>query len=146
MPATPAGGFDTRRDDAIRLEAILANSGDLDLAATDGPTGYWGTGLDTALRGYQKRNGLKVDGWLRPGGPTIAHMREALGPILDGFARPSPDEVDAHHESLEAGEGPLVAISPKADLAPIPGLPDIGEAGRRSNAGQFSVIQPPTRK
>lgn len=57
-------GFDTRRDDAIRIEAILANSGDLDLAETDGPTGYWGTGLDTALRRYQKRNGLAVDGWL----------------------------------------------------------------------------------
>ncbi len=133
-------GFDTRRADAIRLEGILANSGDLDLTATDGPTGYWGSALDTAVRRYQKRNGLAVDGWLRPGGPTIAHMRDTLGSVLDGFAPPTPDEIDAHHASLESDGLPLVAISPKADLAPIPGLPDIGEAGRGSNAGQIDWL------
>ncbi|MBL8833525.1 MAG: peptidoglycan-binding protein [Rhodospirillales bacterium] len=133
-------GFDTRREDAVRLEGILANSGDLDLTATEGPTGYWGTALDTAVRRYQKRNGLKVDGWLRPGGPTIAHMRDTLGSALDGFEVPTPDEIDAHHAALDAGGTPLIAVSPKTDLAAIPGLPDIGEAGRGSNASQIDWL------
>ncbi|MBI3503428.1 MAG: peptidoglycan-binding protein [Proteobacteria bacterium] len=139
--AGPTGwGFDTRRADAIKVESILANSGDLDLTTTDGPTGYWGAATDAGLRRYQKRNGLKVDGWLQPDGPTIAHMRDTLGARLGSYEAPTPEDIDAHHASLEAGEGPLVAITPKAALAPIPHLPDIGEAGRNSNAGQIDWL------
>ena len=133
-------GFATARPDAIRLEAILANSGDHDLSATDGPTGYWGTALDAALRGYQKRNGLTVDGWARPDGPTIRHMRDALGNRLDGFEAPTPDDVDAHHAALDAGDDPLIAMSPQTQLGPLPGLPDIGKAGRGSNASQIDWL------
>ena len=56
------------RADAIRLEALLANAGDLDLSERGGPTGYWGLAQDKALRGYQQRNGLAVDGWAAPDG------------------------------------------------------------------------------
>ena len=133
-------GFPTARQDAIKLEAILANSGDHDLSATDGPTGYWGTALDAALRGYQKRNDLAVDGWARPDGPTIRHMRDSLGRRLDGFEAPTPDDVDAHHAALDAGHDPLIAAAPQTKLGPLPGLPDIGKAGRGSNASQIDWL------
>lgn len=137
----PVGrGFDTRREDAIRLEAILANSGDHDLGTTDGPTGYWGTALDGALRRYQKRHGLKADGWLGPEGPTIAHMRDAFGGMFDGYDVPTPDDVDAHHAALDAGDAPHLAIRRKTELAKLRGLPDIGEAGRGSNASQIDWL------
>ncbi len=133
-------GFPTARQDAIKLEAILASSGDHDLSATDGPTGYWGTALDAALRGYQKRNDLAVDGWARPDGPTIRHMRDSLGRRLDGFEAPTPDDVNAHHAALDAGHDPLIAAAPQTKLGPLPGLPDIGKAGRGSNASQIDWL------
>ncbi len=140
LSADVGRGFATARQDAIKLEAILANAGDHDLAATDGPTGYWGTALDAALRGYQKRNDLAVDGWARPDGPTIRHMRDALGGKLGAFEAPSPDEVDAHHEALDAGRGPLLTAAPQTKLGAWPGLPDIGKAGRGSNASQIDWL------
>jgi hypothetical protein len=137
----PVGlGFPTSRRDAIRLEGLLANTGDHDLAATDGPTGYWGIGLDKALRRYQKRNGLTVDGWLAPDGETIAHMRQALTPALEGADLPEPAEIDAHHDALAAGEPGLIALAPDGRLAPVADLPDIGAAGRAANARQIDWL------
>ena len=65
-------GFPTRRADNIKVQTILGNAGDLDLAKTDGPTGWGLYTLDDAIRSYQKRNDLKVDGWLRPGRPSTS--------------------------------------------------------------------------
>ncbi|MBI3506296.1 MAG: peptidoglycan-binding protein, partial [Proteobacteria bacterium] len=88
----------SKRGDVAKLEGILANAGDYSLERTQGPTGYWGLALDDGIRKYQKRNGLKTDGILRPGGPTIEHMRENFGALLDGHEPPTPDDIDAHHE------------------------------------------------
>lgn len=95
--------FPSDRADAIQQEGILANSGDLDLTERGGPTGYWGLAQDAALRRYQTRNGLAVDGWSAPGGETIAHMRDAFGGLLDGHAVPTPDDVDAHFDDIGGG-------------------------------------------
>ncbi len=117
-------GFPTRRADNIKVQTILGNAGDLDLAKTDGPTGWGLYTLDDAIRSYQKRNDLKVDGWLRPGGPTISKMRDQFGTTLGKYPAPSPREVDAHHDRLAQGEpGLLNGTYGELKLAPIPGLP-----------------------
>ncbi len=150
IPEDDAGWFDlsgpvgfghaSSRADAIRLEGILANSGDLDLAERGGPTGYWGLAQDTALRRYQKRNGLAVDGWAAPDGETVAHMRGALGGLLGGHTVPTPDDVNAHHADIATGGAGRIALAPKFELAAIAGLPDIGKAGRASNAAQIDWL------
>ncbi|MBL8833523.1 MAG: peptidoglycan-binding protein [Rhodospirillales bacterium] len=124
------------RRDAVRLEGILANSGDLDLVVSDGPTGHWGPALDRALRSYQKRWRLTVDGWLRPGGPTLALMAATMARVLEGFAVPSPEEIDWHHSALAAGKPPRIAIVPQIEMTPIPGLPDLSAGDRAANAAQ----------
>jgi hypothetical protein len=117
-------GYPTRRADNIKVQTILGNAGDLDLAKTDGPTGWGLYTLDDAIRSYQKRNDLKVDGWLRPGGPTISKMRDQFGATLGKYPAPSPREVDAHHDRLAQGEpGLLNGTYGELKLAPIPGLP-----------------------
>ena len=121
----------------MRLEGILANSGDLDLIASDGPTGHWGTALDQAMRRYQKRHRLSVDGWLRPGGPTLALMYATMARVLEDFAVPTPDDVDRHHASLRAGTGPRIAIVPQVKLSPVLDLPDVSDADRAANAAQI---------
>jgi len=65
-------GRANRRHDMLKVETLLANAGDLDLSKVGGAMGYGLYTVDEAVRKYQGRNGLKVDGWLRPDGPTIA--------------------------------------------------------------------------
>jgi len=133
-------GFPTRRADNIKVQTILGNAGDLDLAKTDGPTGWGLYTLDDAIRSYQKRNDLKVDGWLRPGGPTISKMRDQFGATLGKYPAPSPREVDEHHDRLAQGEpGLLNGTYGDLKLAPIPGLPapDADMAGSNRSMAEY---------
>lgn len=45
------------------------------MSAATGPTGVWSPLLDAAIRRFQKRRGLKVDGWLSPGGPSVRGVK-----------------------------------------------------------------------
>lgn len=130
-----------RRDDTIKVESLLANEGDPQLRAGIGPTGAWSPLLDAAIRRFQKRSGLKADGWLAPGGPTIEALRARQGDAFAGFDVPTPDEIDAHHTAIANGHDPLVAFaSPPARLRPIPGLPRLRRADRDSNASQLDWL------
>lgn len=130
-----------RRDDTIKVESLLANEGDPELRAGIGPTGGWSPLLDGAIRRFQKRNGLKVDGWLAPGGPTIEALRERQSGTYAGFDVPTPAEIDAHHVAIAEGHDPLVAFaSPPAHLRPLPGLPGLRRADRDSNASQLDWL------
>ena len=135
-------GYPTRRADNIKVQTILGNAGDLDLAKTDGPTGWGLYTLDDAIRSYQERNDLKIDGWLRPGGPTIAKMRDQFGATLGKYPAPSPREVDAHHDRLAQGEpGLLNGTYGDLKLAPIPGLPAPDDDMVGSNRSMAEYLQ-----
>jgi len=94
----------SRRDDVAKVEALLAEAGDLSFERTQGPTGYWGLTQDAALRRYQKRHGLVPDGALRPGGPTITDMGERYGAMFAGQEPPKAADIDAHHDALARGD------------------------------------------
>ncbi len=69
------------------------------------------------MRKYQKRNGLKVDGWLRPGGPTVTKMREQFGERFSGFPAPTQAQIEQHHAlAAEGQDGLLVAQPPRIEL------------------------------
>ncbi len=125
----------SRRTDIAKLEAILANSGDYSLERTQGPTGYWGLALDKGIRAYQKRNGLAVDGVLRPRGPTIRHMEDAFGALLGGYAPPTAEDIDRHHDTLDTGAPDVIAWrKPGVDFANVSGMPEIDQEADASNA------------
>ncbi len=95
-----------------------------------------------AIRSYQKRNDLKIDGWLRPGGPTITKMRDQFGASLGKYPAPSPREVDEHHDRLAQGEpGLLNGTYGAIKLAPIPGLPAPDEDMVGSNRSMAEYLQ-----
>ncbi len=135
-PQHPSG-----RGDVAKIEGILANSGDYSLERTQGPTGYWGLALDDGIRKYQKRNGLKVDGALRPGGPTIRHMADAFGSLLGGYAPPTPDDIDRHHNIVgNDNPGTIAWQQPPVSFDGIEGLPEIDQATDASNARYVSAM------
>lgn len=131
-----------RRSDAIKLETILGNSGDVDLETVGGPTGLSGEALDKGIRAYQKRNGLAVDGWVRPGGPTITKMKEQFGGLLGDYEAPSPKQSDTHHRMRDAGhQGFLKARRQDLLLPPIPGLPKPNENMRGGNHSLVRTVR-----
>jgi hypothetical protein len=101
-------GGDNLREDVIRAQVLLGNSGDYDLAALGAPTGWPGGELWRGIRKYQKRKGLAADGFLLPlgetgigedgAGETIAALREDFGDAFTGRRVPTPEEVDRHYE------------------------------------------------
>lgn len=121
-----------RRSDVLKVETLLANAGGHDLE--DGPTGYAGSQLDDAIREYQKRRGLVVDGILEPEGETIASLEREFGSRFAGWRAPRPDEADDHLNRIGRGEGPLFAVKPRGPiLHPIDNLPEVDAGAWQSN-------------
>lgn len=76
--------------DVAGIETALGSQGYLDLNKTDGPTGYFGARMEDAIKGFQKGNGLKVDGVINPGGETIGQLAQKYG---QGLTAPTPPKV-----------------------------------------------------
>lgn len=116
-------GGDNFRDDVIRAQVLLGNSGDYDLAALGAPTGWPGGELWRGIRKYQKRKGLTVDGILQPVGAggvdqdgvgeTVSALRDELGTAFDGRRVPTPEEVDRYYD------GPVRSDWGKENPAPL---------------------------
>ena len=129
------------RRDVFKIESILADAGDLDFVGTDGPTGYGHYTLDDGVRKYQKRNGLKVDGWLRPGGPTVSKMREQFGNRFAGFPVPTQEQIERHHALASQGEaGLLVATPPRIELKKPKSYPPIDAQTHGSNTSWVEFL------
>jgi len=129
------------RRDVFKIESILADSGDLDFAGTNGPAGYGQYTLDDGLRKFQKRNGLKVDGWLRPDGPTVTKMREQFGERFAGFPTPTQEQIEQHHAlAAEGQDGLLVAQPPRIELKKPKSYPPVDPETHGSNTSWVEFL------
>lgn len=88
------------RDDVIRAQILLGQTGDLDLDSLGGPTGWPGGELTRGLQRYQRRKGLTVDGLMLPDGETINALQDDLFDSLTGYRAPTTAEVDGFHDRL----------------------------------------------
>ncbi|NFV81949.1 peptidoglycan-binding protein [Magnetospirillum aberrantis] len=71
-------------------DSRLSPSGYYKPLTNDGPNGWHNSNLDQAIRSFQKDKGLEVDGFLKPGGPTIGKIGSLLGGSgPQGSAKPS---------------------------------------------------------
>lgn len=126
-------GGDNFREDVIRAQLLLGNSGDYDLASLGAPTGWPGGELWRGIRKYQKRKGLTVDGILQPlgeqgvgadgVGETLFALRDELSAAFDGRRVPTPDEVDRHYEDPDRSN------QNKGDGSPLPEIAVRDESG-----------------
>jgi peptidoglycan hydrolase-like protein with peptidoglycan-binding domain len=117
-------GLNDRRDVA-RVERLLGRAGVLDLDETDGVTGYAGLRLDEAIRGFQKRHGLKVDGQINPGGETITALTAVLA-AENPEQSPGIGKTEKPDETL-IPERPGETRDQMETLPTVPGTHDNGE-------------------
>lgn len=96
-------GRNNRRDVA-KVETLLGRLGELNLDETEGVTGYAGARLDEAIRRFQKRHTLKVDGQINPGGETIT----TTGAVLAA----SEEEPDSGDEKDDKPDEHLIPERP----------------------------------
>lgn len=99
---------DNRREDVIKAQILLGNSGHYRIAGNGVPTGWPGDELFRGIRAFQKEKGLLADGLLLPPGPqgvdengvgeTLNALHRDLRDKLAGYAAPTPQEVDAYYE------------------------------------------------
>ncbi len=109
--SAPVGpGQRNRRQDVLKVEALLGQTGDLDVGVMQGPTGFWTPLKEQAVKRYQARRNLFVDGRLDPGGPTIQALKRQIGLLFSRLTPPTPDQVDQHHEDLRQGGRGLLQI------------------------------------
>ncbi len=92
------------RHDAMKVESLLGHGGYLDHDKGGGPLGLSSRRLEEPIKAFQKKNGLKVDGLMRPNGPTIGKMKELYGGVFGRTPAPTPAMVDAHVARVDAGE------------------------------------------
>jgi hypothetical protein len=111
------------RHDALKVESLLGYGGYMDLDQRGGPLGLSRGTLEKPIKAFQARNGLEVDGWLKPGGPTIKKMQALYGNVFGAMPAPTPAMMDAHVEKRDAGEeGFLHDTAPTFGVKPNPRL------------------------
>ena len=127
-----------RADDVGRVEGALNSAGILGGGERRRPV--FDTRLETGVRDFQRRKGLRVDGLLNPGGPTI----RALGRVL---ARPPLKGLSGAAVSANTRLG-RHRMTTTAD-GMVPGLMagDFGtdEAGRAKTANSSASCSAATR-
>ncbi|MFM7344060.1 MAG: hypothetical protein ACKO1J_01655, partial [Tagaea sp.] len=102
------------RHDALKVESLLGYGGYLDLDKGGGAMGLGPRRLEEPLKAFQEKNGLKVDGLLKPGGPTITKMKQLYGKAFAGSPAPTPAMMDVQAEQIDEGkDGFIYGAAPK---------------------------------
>lgn len=112
---------DNARQDVIKTQVMLGETGHFDVNSLGGPTGWPSSTLSRGLRRYQQDRGLTVDGIMLPNGETLRSLGSDL-PEMKRYRAPTPQEVDRQH-ALRAR---LTADSAAAPNAPPPRRPAKG--------------------
>jgi len=120
-------GQNSRRDVA-KMESLLGRSGDLNLNETDGVTGFVGLRMDEAIRRFQKRNRLRVDGQINPGGETLTTLGATLAaePDSDSDTNDGSDQPPGRKEPL-IPERPGTTRDRMDSIPTVPGTLDNNE-------------------
>ena len=106
----------------------MGRSGDLNLAETDGVTGFVGLRMDEAIRRFQKRNRLRVDGQINPGGETLTTLGATLAaePESDSDTNDGSDRPPDRKIPLIPERPPETRDRPDS-IPTVPGTLDDGE-------------------
>lgn len=134
------------RPDVVKVETFLDRTGHLDLARTDGPTGYYGSRVDKSIRDFQRDGGLKVDGLVNPGGPTLRSLGTKL--FDDGRAhnKAPPAETLALRSTNLLGSFAFVSEARAESPTSVEEYPNFPRSSGSQNLGFGSKKGIPTAK
>jgi hypothetical protein len=77
-------GRANREDDLLKVRRAFGALGRME-EPEDEPSGFIDRAFDTAIHGFQRDKGLRVDGLMRPGGPTERSLQDdVLGHLKQG--------------------------------------------------------------
>lgn len=99
---TVGNGFKNAPRDVETVKRALGGLGYLPEDPFDRPSGFIEETTTAAIRGFQGDNGLKIDGWLRPGGETEAALKSAADRLSRRTARSGPSIFEARRRPLAA--------------------------------------------
>ena len=80
---------ENKPEDVAKAEIMLDMLGELNLAETEGPTGYYGERLRQAIAAYQGKNNLPQTGVISPNDSTLSAIVKALPRIPEPENRQS---------------------------------------------------------
>lgn len=86
---TIGSSYNTDGDDALKTKSALGATGDYKPPKW-GMTSITDDGMFDGLKKFQKREGLQVDGVMRPGGPTEKKLRERTSAVKIASATNRP--------------------------------------------------------
>ncbi|MBT3238856.1 MAG: hypothetical protein HOK06_08010 [Rhodospirillaceae bacterium] len=100
LNAALGDGQDNRESDVKAAKRALSWAGHYPAAKAQKPDGRADSSLLSGLLDFQKSAGLKVDGWMRPGGETATTLDRLITPEIAKMKKrpfgdgPEPDEPD----------------------------------------------------
>lgn len=100
--ARVGNGMENRREDVRAIQRSRGALGLMPEDRFDDPPGFIDERTDDALRSFQKRQGLRVDGWAGPGGETERALHEALAEVV---RKSGPEWLDFANRAGRAQRG-----------------------------------------
>ncbi len=79
-------GRANKEKDSRNVNGFLQNAGFMEPEPKT-PSGLFTADTEQALKGFQTQNALKVDGWLKPKGPTHDTMKKQIGAMAAHYVR-----------------------------------------------------------
>lgn len=78
---------ENKPDDVMHVKSVLHELGYFDSTKEPEPHGYITREMDDGIKRYQKDRGLRVDGWMKPGGETELAMLKDLHMVSDDIEK-----------------------------------------------------------
>lgn len=106
LKKTVGSSWITDEDDVQKTKSALNKTGDYE-APDWGITGIPDQEMFDGLKSFQKKEGLKVDGVMKPGGPTEERLRQTTQKARSGNAKPrsKPSKRTDQYVSTSIAEG-----------------------------------------
>jgi murein DD-endopeptidase MepM/ murein hydrolase activator NlpD len=132
-----------KRDDVAKVETLLGRTGHFDPSKTKGPTGFFGTRLDQAVKHFQKDRSLKTDGLMNPGGETLtalaAHLGDAAEKTKSAPVSKARSLLAERDESRNFKAAPTASETPQKSNDEAKRSPD---ASRKDSGGGSNMQSP----
>lgn len=141
LDGTVGSGFRNDERDVKKAKRALGGLGYMPEDPFDEPSGFIDERTDRAIRNFQDDQDLRVDGWMRPGGPTETALRTAL----DDLSKSMRPAWERYHRRAQQHESLLepAQFRPKPRPVPAPWPPVTGAPSDEQGSDRLMPALPP---